>query len=138
MSEVVPANDGLPLGYLVEMLSADRASVASLARILTGVLADALPAGMVRVDFERSLSDRMHGRTGEPVGVTVELGDQVLTMRAERGRVEAVVARAVRGVVLSRKPVSVSEWVATLAQTIRELAQQDAAARSALQRLLLD
>jgi hypothetical protein len=131
------AADVPPLGQLVEVLSADRASVASLARVLTGALSDALPPGVVKVDWERSMSDRMRGREGQPIGVTVTLGDEVLSMHTEHGRVEPVISKAVRGIVLSRRPVSVTEWVTTLAQSIRALAEQDAQARATLQRLLL-
>jgi hypothetical protein len=131
------AADVPPLGQLVEVLSADRASVESLARVLTGALSDALPPGVVQVDWERSMSDRMRGREGQPVGVTVTLGDEVLSMRTEHGRVAPVISKAVRGIVLSRRPVSVTEWVTTLAASIRTLAEQDAQARATLQRLLL-
>jgi hypothetical protein len=137
MSELVNPADVPPLGHLVEALSADRATVASLARVLGGALSDAFPAGIVEIDYVRTMSDRMRGREGEPVGITVTLGDEVLTMRTERGRVQAMVAKAVRGVVLSRRPVGVAEWVTELAAGIRALAEQDAAARTALQRLLL-
>jgi hypothetical protein len=138
MSDLVPADDSVPsLGRLVEALTADRASVASLARILTGVLADALPVGLVEIDYERSMSDRLKGREGEPVAVKVMLGDRVLSMYQHHGRVKAEIARSVRGVILSRNEVSITDWITALAEEVRALAEQDAAARAALQRLLL-
>jgi hypothetical protein len=139
MSETAPGSDDVPpLGYLVATLSGDSADVASLSRVLTGALADALPAGMVEIEYDRSMSDRLHGRTGEPVSVTVTVGDNVLTMKQNgRGRPEPIVAHVVRGVVLTRKPVSVTEWITLLADGIRTLAADDATARAALQRLLL-
>jgi len=137
MTDLEPTDEVPPLGHLVELLTADRVSVASLARILTGTLADALPAGVVEVDVERRVADRMRGRPGQPVGVTVRLGEDVLTLTTRQGHAEAVVAHSVRGVVLSRRPVPVGEWVTTLAEGISALARHDAEARAALQRLLL-
>jgi hypothetical protein len=136
---VVPAEGDIPpLGHLVEALSGDRADVVSLTRVLTGVLSDALPSGIVEVEYDRSVSDRLHGRPGNPVRLTVTLGDTVLTMaQGQRGHPEPIVAHAVRGVVLTRRPVTVAEWVRSLAEAIRTLAAEDAAARTALQRLLL-
>jgi hypothetical protein len=122
---------------LVGLLTGDQTtSVASLARVLSGSLSDVLPAGVVTVDYDRSMSDRVHGRPGTAVAVTVTLGDRVLSLRAVRDRVEAQVARSVRGVVLSREPVSVPQWIQALADAIHSLAEQDDAARVAIQRLL--
>ncbi len=42
----------------------------------------------------------------------------------------------VRGVVISRREVSIGEWVYTLAQLLNELAAQNSAARQSLSRLL--
>ncbi len=141
MTLPVPTGDDAagvpPLGHLVAALE-PASDVASLARVLTGALADALPEGMVRVETERSVSDRLHGRPGRAVAVEVAAGETVLTLRqAPGGRPEPLVARAVRGVVISRTPVSLTEWLTTLATELRRLAEQDASARSALQRLLL-
>jgi hypothetical protein len=138
MTDAPPPDAGVPpLGTLVEALTVDRASVASLARVLTGVLADALPAELVRVVYQRTMSDRLHGRDGEPVALQVRLGEAVLAMSQRGGRPEAEIATAVRGVVLSRRAVTVTEWITALAEGIRAIAERDAAAREALQRLLL-
>lgn len=138
MTEVQPPGEGVPsLGSLVEALTADRASVASLARVLTGVLSDALPPDVVEVTYQRTMSDRLHGREGQPIGLRVELGDATLTMTQRGERVDAELARTVRGVVLSRRQVSVTEWITALAEAIRAIAGRDAAAREALQKLLL-
>jgi hypothetical protein len=138
MGDVVPAGDAVPpLGQLVEALSADRSSVSSLAKVLTGVLSDALPVGVVEVEYVRTMSDRLHGREGDPVALRVTLGDSVLIMRQQRGHVITEVATSVRGVILSRKEVTVTEWITELAVQIRRLAERNADARAALQRLLL-
>ena len=128
-----------PLGYLVAALSGDRADVISLSQVLTGALADALPPGVVSVEYDRSLADRLAGRPGQPTGVTVTLGDNILTLRQDtRSAVpDAIVARVVRGVTISRTPVSITDWIAALAELIRQRATDDATARVALTRLLL-
>jgi hypothetical protein len=126
------------LGQLVEALSGDRADVASLTAVLTGALADAMPPGVVVVDYDRSLSDRMHGREGTPIGIAVTLGDTVLSMtRGGDRRPQPTVARSVRGVILTRRPVSVVEWVSLLATHVQQLADEDAQTRAVLSRLLL-
>jgi hypothetical protein len=136
MNEPVPA-DVPPLGRLTETLSG-QADVASLTRILTVTLADVLPTGMVQVDYERSMSDRMRGRPGQPVGLTVNAGEKILTLkRGVRGQTEAAVAHAVRGVIITRAPVSIADWITTLAQELTNLGEHDDAARVALTRLLL-
>jgi len=137
MTLPVPGEDVPPLGHLVAALE-PASDVASLARVLTGALTDALPAGMVQVETERSVSDRLRGRPGRPVAIAVNAGDKILTLRqGAGGRPEPQVARAVRGVVISRTPVSLTEWLTTLAGELRQLAERDASARTALQRLLL-
>jgi hypothetical protein len=137
MNELVPADDVPPLGRITEALSA-QADVASLTRVLTGTLADVLPGELVEVTYERSMSDRMHGRPGRPVGLTVSTGDKSLILQQlASGRTDAFVARTVRGVVISRTPVSITEWIAALAAELSALGEQSDATRAALTRLLL-
>ena len=122
---------------LAATLRADRADVASYARVLSGALADALPAGMVEVDHHRSLADRVSGRAGRPVAVVVHGADRELHLReAAHGAVEAQVHQVVRGVVISRRTVGIDQWLQALAEDLTRIAARDAAARSALDRLL--
>jgi hypothetical protein len=138
MNDLIPAGESPSLGRLVAALTGDAADLPSLTRVLTVTLAEVLPIGMVDVEYDRSLADRMSGRPGTPVALTVTTGDRVLTLQAGRaGRTEAVVARAVRGVTISRSPVSIVEWIAALAEQLNRLANEDASARSAIERLLL-
>ena len=66
--------DGLSLEEITAALRADSADVALYARVLTESLGDALPAGCVVVDRDRTMSDRMRGRPGQVTKVTVRLG----------------------------------------------------------------
>jgi hypothetical protein len=131
-----PDGDGLSLDMLMAALRADSSDVAMYARVLTESLGDALPAGCVAVERDRSMSDRVHGRPGTVTKVTVRLGEQVLTLGVHRGAPAAEVCREVRGVVLSRQPVPLGQWVAELARALMTHADQNAAAATALRRLV--
>lgn len=125
-----PAGD---LHLLAAALRADSADVASYTRILTETLGDALPAGMVEVERKRSMADRMAGRAGEPVRLTVTTDDQELEL-APGGKGE--IRQLVRGVVIRRRRVGPDEWLEALAGVLAQLAGRNAAARDALTRLL--
>jgi hypothetical protein len=124
------------LDMVMAALRADTTDVAIYARVLTESLGEALPPGCVTVDRERSVSDRMRSRPGAVSKITVRLGEQVMTLGMQRGAPVAEVCREVRGIVLSRQPVQVSEWVATLAQALMAHAEQHAAAAEALRKLV--
>ncbi len=128
-----------PLGdvqLLATMLRSDREDVESYARVLTGALGDALPPGMVDVEYQRSMGDRLAGRPGRPIALAVHGNDRTLELNQARAGVKAMVRVAVRGVVISRKEVGIDEWLRQLAAELSAQAEQNAAARRALQRLL--
>jgi hypothetical protein len=129
--------DGLSLDMLTAAFRADSADAALYARVLTESLGDALPPGCVEVDRARSVSDRVRGRPGEVTKITVRLGDKVLTLAVRDGRPPAAeVCREVRGVVLSRQPVSMGEWVNELARELIAHARQNAHAAEVLRKLV--
>lgn len=138
MAGIEPSGLG-PLGdvqLLAMLLRADRADVASYARVLSGTLADALPPGMVEIEAKRGLADRMAGRDGRAVAVVVHGDDRELELReGGRGQVQAQIRKVVRGVVISRQDVEIDEWLRALAEDLQRLAARDAAARAVLQRL---
>ena len=125
------------VALLAAMLRADRADVASYARVLTSTLADALPEGMVEVEQRRGLGDRVAGRDGRR-RVVVHGVDRELELREGPRGVEAQVRQVVHGVVISRKTVGIDEWLHALAEDLTRLAARDAAARAALERFLGD
>ena len=116
--------------------SADFADVAMFTRVFTRSFADALPEGMVDVDYARTMGDRLAGRPGTPVTLTISFPDRRRELRATRGWPEAEIQQVVRGVVLSRRQVEVAEWVRALAAELTGLAARNAAARAALAGLL--
>ncbi|MGH3156919.1 MAG: hypothetical protein ACRDNF_10125 [Streptosporangiaceae bacterium] len=128
--------DPLSFDLVAAALRADSADVAVYAQVLTNSLGDVLPPGVVEVDRERSMSDRMRGRPGEVSKITVRLGEQVLTLVNQRGRLVAEICKEVRGVVLSRRPAPVDEWVAELARGLVAYADQNAQAAQVLRRLV--
>ena len=129
--------DGLSLEEITAALRVDSADVALYARVLTESLGDALPAGCVVVDRDRSMSDRLHGRPGQVTKITVRLGEKVLTLTTVPGRPPtAEICREVRGVVLSRQPAGLQEWISDLARELAAQAQQNAHTAEVLRKLI--
>jgi hypothetical protein len=133
---VSESGDALSFDLVAAALRADSADVAVYARVLTDSLGEALPPGVVDIDRERTMSDRMRGRPGEVSKITVRLGEQVLTLVNQRGRLIAEICKEVRGVVLSRRPAPVDEWLAELARGLVAYADQNAQAAQVLRRLV--
>jgi hypothetical protein len=128
--------DNPSLDMVAAALRADSSDIAIYARVLTDSLGDSLPPGCVIVDRDQSMSDRMRGRPGKVVKITVRLGEQVLTLAIQRGMPVAEVCREVRGIVLSRQPVPVDQWAAELARALVGHAEQNAATAEALRKLI--
>ena len=127
-----------PLGdiqVMAAMLRRDGDDIGSYVRVLSETLSSALPAGLLDVDYDRSLSDRLAGRPGRPVRLVVHGGEGDLELGESRGRVVAEVRRAVNGVVISRKQVGIDEWVVLLARELSTLAARDSRAQAALSAL---
>ena len=121
--------------------SALRADVEDLdvyARVVSTQLLDALPIGMVTVEKDRSLADRLSGRSGRVRSVTVRLDDWELSLTlGARGKVPvARMRQLVRGVAISSREVSLDDWVNHLARQLATNARASAEGRAALARLL--
>jgi len=124
------------LGNLVSQHLA-RVEATLLSRVLVATLAGALPATVLRVERRRSFADRLARRPGVVIGVQIHAYDQTLTFRAaEFGAIQAGVEHTVRGVVLSREQLTVPAWLDRLAELLNQLAADDHATRTALQRAL--
>ena len=123
---------------LVSALSAstDLSDVAMFTRVLTRSFGEALPPGVVSVDYDRTVGDRLAGRPGTPVALRLTFPERRLELRATAGWPEAEVQQVVRGVVLSRRQIPVDEWVRIVATELTGLAERNAAARAALASLL--
>jgi hypothetical protein len=124
----------------VELLAAalrrDSADLNLYAKVLTVNLVDSLPAGAVKVERKRSVSDRMAGREGTVSALDVALGEQRLSLRADRGRMVGEICKEVRGIVLSRREVGLDEWIDALARGLADAAASSARAREAIEKFL--
>jgi len=120
------------LDLLTAALRADAGDVDGYARVLTETLGETLPAGMVEVDRDRSLKDRLAGRPGRATAIRVHGVDRSLELDAGRGMPSARIVREVRGVVIARDPVPLDRWIAALADEIARAAAGSAKARQAL------
>ncbi|OLZ68912.1 hypothetical protein AV521_19160 [Streptomyces sp. IMTB 2501] len=125
------------IDLLTAALRRDAADLEVYARVLTGTLAEALPPGAVAVERKRGLADRLAGRDGRVQRVEVFLGEQRLVLDLAGPHPKGEVAKEVRGVVLSRRPVALDEWVRELAVAVAARARSDTRARAALERLVL-
>ncbi|MGH9304666.1 MAG: hypothetical protein ACRDZ5_09675 [Acidimicrobiales bacterium] len=121
---------------LAASLRADSADLDSYQRVLSSSIGSLLPPEMVEVDRERSMSDRLAGREGRATAIRLHLGDKTLELAARKGRLIATVAQEVRGVIISRKEVSVADWARQLAIYLAAIAAENAEARDVLGRLL--
>ena len=127
---------GPSLEMLTAALRADSADIAVYAQVLTQTLGESLPPGCVTVERSRTMADRVQNRPGTVNKVTVRLGEQVLTLGVSKGAPAAEVCHEVRGIVLSRQPVAISDWIAELARGLLAHAEQNAETATALRRLV--
>ena len=134
-SEPVPV-DPDSVDRVAARLRADAGEVATLTRVLLQTLGQTLPAGMVEVERRRTMADRMAGRDGTPVALRVLTGDRQLELRQTSSGPHAEIRHVVRGIVISRRPVELGEWVQALAEELTRLAARDATAGQALRTLL--
>jgi hypothetical protein len=135
MTSMEPSGLG-PLGdvqVVAAMLRTDLADVRSLTRVLTGILAAALPADMIEVEHRRGLGARLAGRPGDTVGVLVHGEQHDLTLRENpRGGLDTEVRQIIGGVAISRSKVDLDTWLWILAETILATATRTAATQRAL------
>lgn len=124
----------------VELLAAalrrDSADLNLYVNVLSANLADSLPPGAVRVKCRRSVAERVAGRAGSVAELDVALGEQRLSLRMDQGRVAGEICHEVRGIVLSRRPVGLDEWIDALTRSLAEAAASNARARVAVERFL--
>ena len=134
--DLVPASEAEQVQLLAAALRADLRDLETYERVLAGALGDSLPEGVLIIDRQRSMGDRLAGRPGEVQAIHVILGDERLDLQRERGRLVAFVTRNVRGVAISHKEVTLDEWSGAFAKALAKFAEANQRAREALQRLL--
>jgi hypothetical protein len=135
-SDSMQAGDGLSLEMVTAALRADSSDIAIYARVLTESLGESLPPGCVTVERSKTMSDRVQNRPGTVTKIAVRLGERTMTLGVQRGAPVAEICHEVRGIVLSRNVVPIGEWAAELASGLVAHAEQNAAAATALRRLV--
>jgi hypothetical protein len=129
--------DSAEVDLLAAALRADSADLDVYSRVLTDSLAQALPPGMVEIEHDQSMRDRLAGRPGVVRTMRIAFGE--VSLELSRGRAGAPVARAaraVRGVVISSREITVDEWTRLLADQLAARAKDSAEARAALAKLI--
>ncbi|MDQ2837127.1 MAG: hypothetical protein M3Y42_18455 [Actinomycetota bacterium] len=123
-----------PLAALVSRQAAD---LEVYAGFLFAALDGALPPELLVVERRASMLGRLRGQAGETVAVSVRLGDRRFSLRRTRpgAPTQSSISHEVGGIVLSTNQVPLADWSAQLASALHQLAQRNAGAATALQRL---
>ena len=124
---------GVDLDLLAASLRADSSGLSAFVESMAAKLEEAVPS-RVRVDRRR---DGMFGPKTVR-GLSVDLGDRRLELRAERGAVKTRCARLSGGIVLKNEELETDAWLAMLSEALAVEASRSEATRRALARLLME
>jgi hypothetical protein len=113
-------------------LRADSSDVNTFVESLATKLEEAVP-GRVRIDRRRA---GMFGPKSVR-GLSVDLGDRRLELRAERGAVQTRCARLSGGIVLKSEVLATDQWLAMLGEALAAEAARSETTRRALEKLLI-
>jgi hypothetical protein len=124
---------GVDLDLLAAALRADSSDLSAFVESMAVKLEEAVP-GRVRVDRRRT------GMFGPKIvrSVLVDLGDQRLELRTERGAVQTRCARLSGGIVLKNEELETDAWLIMLSEALAAEAIRSEATRKALERLLTE
>jgi hypothetical protein len=133
--------DGLePAGsvdLIAAALRADSSDISVFANVLSSKLAGALPADIVEISSQRSMSDRVAKRPGVVSLIRVSFPSKVLEVeRSKSGGLSARIRTIVRGVTISRQDVVMGEWITAFAEELAKLSLEREGTRVALERFL--
>jgi len=129
-----PGVDNLEFDQLSAAIRADASDTDTFFRVLATKLADAL-GDRVQIKREPGLFKRDRAA----VGITVDLATGagvVLEATRNRNGIDCTVSRPVRGIIVSSKPVTLPQWVDSLARALATEAQQSEQTWAALHGLL--
>ena len=127
----------LDLELLAAQLRRHSDDLSLYAGFLLNVLSSALPPQLIEVTRENRWKARLNRREPAVLGIAVTIGDRRYELeRSEVGaHPECRIRHQSGGVVLSTKTVSADEWSHGLAAALAGIADTNAAAAAALQRL---
>ncbi len=132
------SEDLVPQGFdlVAAQVRADATDSDIFFKVLVSKLSDAL-GDRVKIERAGGLLKRDKLVTGVELDLTSAGAGTVLSARRERGGVvSCTVARRVRGIVLSSKPVPMSEWVEELVSALGDEAKRSEQTWAALHGLL--
>ena len=125
------------IDMIAAALRADARDIEVLANSLSTKLSTILPPGMLDVTYEQSLKDRIAKRPKKAIAIRVTTAERTLTIdRRPASAIVYQINQIVRGVVISRREVDLSDWLQALAQELANLATNNEKARDALSQLL--
>jgi hypothetical protein len=100
-------------------------------------LPSAVLAGALTVDRDRSLGDRLAGRPGTITGLRLAASSEALTLHYAPGpRWTAEVARVSGGIIISRRTLTLGEWLTVFAGRIAAIAADAAGDAASASRAL--
>ena len=118
-------------------LRADASEVNLMMNALVTKVSGILPAAMLQVTYQRTVSDRVARRPGMPTRILMKFEDRMVEMELESAsRVKCHVNQVVRGVTISRREVSPQQFFDIVAEEFVNLAAHSHAARVALERMI--
>lgn len=124
-------DDGMRFELLASSLRADANDAGAFMEALATKLGGALPQ-RARIERGGGLFSHNH-----PVRrIALNLGDWEYVVVHDGGALNASRTHLVRGIALKSEPLSLDEWIETLAAELTQLADRSAQDRAALQRLL--
>ncbi len=108
------------------------------AGMLLNTLVSALPPHILTVERERGLRLLRRGQAAAVTAVTIEVGDRRFQLRRPEPTAvpTATVEHVVRGIVLSRDELSLTEWVEALGRELTLAAAKDAGIARAIDVLI--
>ncbi|MCW2621529.1 MAG: hypothetical protein JWL64_1131, partial [Frankiales bacterium] len=92
-------------------------------------------AGLVEVDRQQSVADRLRGRSGVVTRLSVSLGDRRYVLHPRRGAPRAEVVHVVKGLALDHDEVSLDVWTSRLAAALTGYAADSARTAELLARV---
>jgi hypothetical protein len=133
-----------PVGdWDIDMLAAglrrDSADLTTYVHVLLDSLAEALPPDVIQVEHAHGLLRTIKGGEAPVTAVHVTVADRRYSLRQGKhgGAPAATIAHQSGGVVMSSQEVPVDDWSQALAAALAHIAERNARAASALQRIAI-
>ena len=134
--DLVPPSDPLPgFDMVAASIRADASDVDTFFRVLVAKMSDAL-GDRVKVKRSGGRLKRDRPATGVEVDLTTGGAGVVLAATREHDAITCTVARRVRGIVLSTRAVSMTDWIDELVSALADEAKKSEQTWSALHGLL--